>query len=118
MTPMAPSEKALAAARDLLNARRLHFSPCMSFSASSESQASKVTELPGFKDNCLSDERSDSTRSGHDDVVALSQREADKFFLVKSLRGLERSSSVSLGDDMHVFLYTSYRRGVESPYVV
>ena len=45
MTPVAPSEKALAAARDLLSARQKNFSSSISFNALGESQASKVTVL-------------------------------------------------------------------------
>ena len=61
MTPVAPSEKALAAACNLLSARRRHFSSSMSFSALGESQANKVTELPGFKNNYLSSGGADGT---------------------------------------------------------
>ena len=50
----------------------------ISFSASGESQASKVTRLPGFNENCLSGEGSDNNRNDHDNAVAVSQQEADK----------------------------------------
>ena len=53
MTVVAPSEKVLAVARDFLSARKRYFSSSMSFSALGEGQASKVAELPGFKDNYL-----------------------------------------------------------------
>ena len=98
----------------------------MSFSALAGSQASKVMELPGFKDNYLSGEGSDGNRSDHDGVVALSQQEADKASRKKSSRPKE-IKKWSLGADMHlmsvdehlhVFLYTPYRRGVESSYLV
>ena len=53
MTLVAPSEKVLAVAGDFLSARKRYFSLSMSFSALGEGQASKVAELPGFKDNYL-----------------------------------------------------------------
>ena len=117
-TPVASSEKALAAARDILSVRRRSVSSSMSFSAFGESQASKVTELPGFKDNHLSGEGSDGNRNSHDDAVTLSKQEADKAS-TKDPSCRRENKKGSLGADMHlmsvgmrlrVFLYTRYRR--------
>ena len=53
-TPVAPSEKALEAARDLLSARQRNLPSSMSFIALGDSQASKAVELPGFKGSYVS----------------------------------------------------------------
>ena len=50
----------------------------MSFVALGDNEASKVAELPGFKGGYLSGEGSDCNRSDHDNVVSLTQQEADK----------------------------------------
>ena len=78
MRPLAPATKALAAACDILIARQRNSTSSMSFSAAGESQTCKVTKPPGFKGNYFLGKGSDGTRSGHDDVVALSQQEVDK----------------------------------------
>ena len=58
-TPVAPSEKTLEAARDLLSARQRHLPSSMSFIALGDSQASKMVELPDFKGSYVSGEASD-----------------------------------------------------------
>ena len=95
----------------------------MSFSASGKSHASKATELPGLQDNYLSSEESDGNRSGNDDVVALIQQQTDKTSRKKPSRPRENKKwslsavtyFMSVIEHRHVFLYTSCRRGVESP---
>ena len=123
MEPVAPSEKALAIVRDLQSARQQPFSTSMPFSTLlAESQATKVSELLGFKDNYRSSEGSDSNRNGYVDVVTLSQQGADNASRKKSLRPREIMNwslgtdmhLISVGEHLHVFLYTPYRRGVES----
>ena len=59
--PVAPSETAPAAGRDLLSARQWHLSSLTSFIALGDSQASKVAELLGFKGGYLSGEGFDAT---------------------------------------------------------
>ena len=54
--PGAPSEKVLAATRDLLSARKPNSSSSMSFRATGESHFSKVAEMPGFKSYYVSGE--------------------------------------------------------------
>ena len=76
--PVAPATKVLAAACDTLIARQWNFTLSMSFSTAGESQTCKVTEPPGFKGNFFLGEGSDGNRSGHDDIVALSQQGVDK----------------------------------------
>ena len=61
-TPVAPSEKALEAAHDLLSARQRHLSSSMSFIALGDGHASKVVELPSFKGSSVSGEASDCAR--------------------------------------------------------
>ena len=53
-TPVAPSEKTLEAARDLLSARQRNLPSPMSFIAVGDSQASKAVVLPGFKGSYVS----------------------------------------------------------------
>ena len=85
-----------------------------------------MTELPGFKDNYLSGEGTDDSRSGHDDVVSLSQHEVDKASREKPSWPRENMKwnlgaamhLISVGEHLHVFLYTLYRRGVEFTYLV
>ena len=60
--PVAPSEKALAADRYLLSPRQRNSSSSIPFSAAGDTPASKVAELPGFKDNYLSGEGSDGNK--------------------------------------------------------
>ena len=88
---MAPSEKALEAARGLLSARQRNLPSSMSFIALGDSQASKVVELPGFKGSYVSGEPSDCDRNDHDDVVALSQEKVDKASREKHLRPMDRT---------------------------
>ena len=61
-TPVAPSEKTLEAARDLLIARQRHLPSSMSIIALGDSQASIMVELPGFKDSYVSGDASDCDR--------------------------------------------------------
>ena len=75
--PVAPSEKTFATARDVLSARQWNSSSVL-FSAAGETPASKVADLPGLNDNYLLYEGSDGNKNGDDDVVALSQQEANK----------------------------------------
>ena len=85
-----------------------------------------MTELPDFKDSYLSVEGSDDSRSGHDDIVSLSQQEVDKASREKPSRPRENMKwnlgadmhLISVGEHLRVFLYTLYRRGVEFPYLV
>ena len=53
-TPVAPSKKALKAARGLLSARQRNLPSSMSFIALGDSQTSKAVELPGFKGSYIS----------------------------------------------------------------
>ena len=109
-TPVAPSEKALEAARGLLSARQRNLPSSMSFIALGESQASKkVVELPGFKGSYASGEPSDCDRNDRDDVVALSQEEVDKASREKDLRPMDRKKW-SLGADLHLMAVGEHRR--------
>ena len=76
--PVAPFEKALAAARDVSCARQRNFSSSVPFKASSSGQRAKAMPTRWWSCQASWCEGSDGDRIGHDDVVALSQQEAKK----------------------------------------
>ena len=114
--PVAPSETALAAARDIPSVTQLNPSLSVSFRPADESHASnKVAQLAGLYH--LSGEASDVrgfNKSDHDDVVALSQQEAKKASRRKRFRRRDSPKwgvgvdlhLMSIGEHLRVFLYT------------
>ena len=109
-SPLTPSEKALAAASDLLSARQRNSSSSMSLSAAGESHTSKFVELPGFKDNYRLGKGFDGNRRGHYyNVVALDQQEVDKASRKKPSQP-RYSKKWSVGADLHLKLIDEHLR--------
>ena len=118
MGPVAPSEKALAVARDLSSTKQRNSYSFVSFKTAGGSHASKplVTALLSVKDNYLLGDGSNGDRSGHHDAVAVSQQEAEKASRKKPSwprDNKNRSVSadlhlLSIDEYLRVFLYTRY----------